>query len=90
MLPSDTGETWGLVVNEAMASGLPCIVSAACGCAEDLIAPQWRYPPGEADALAERIVAMKERGAGAQKTLPTFAETVAAVAQAYAALSARQ
>lgn len=37
VLPSDAGETWGLVVNEALASGLPCIVSDACGCAEDLI-----------------------------------------------------
>jgi glycosyltransferase involved in cell wall biosynthesis len=39
VLPSDSSETWGLVVNEAMASGLPCIVSDACGCAEDLVAP---------------------------------------------------
>jgi glycosyltransferase involved in cell wall biosynthesis len=89
-LPSDTGETWGLVVNEAMASGLPCIVSAACGCAEDLVAPEWRFPLGDSHALAQRIVAMKERGAGAQKTLPTIADTVAAVAQAYAALSAHR
>ncbi|HKQ03904.1 MAG TPA: glycosyltransferase family 4 protein [Blastocatellia bacterium] len=36
VLPSDHGETWGLVVNEALASGLPCIVSDACGCAEDM------------------------------------------------------
>lgn len=39
VLPSDSRETWGLVVNEAMASGTPCIVSDACGCAEDLVAP---------------------------------------------------
>ena len=90
VLPSDAGETWGLVVNEAMASGLPCIVSEACGCAEDLVAPQWQFPTGDSPALARRIVAMKERGAGTQKTLPTIADTVAAVAQAYAALSTRQ
>jgi len=30
-------EPWGLVVNEAMAAGLPCIVSSACGCAPDLV-----------------------------------------------------
>lgn len=30
-------ETWGLVVNEAMASGLPVIVSKQCGCAADLV-----------------------------------------------------
>jgi glycosyltransferase involved in cell wall biosynthesis len=39
VLPSDANETWGLVVNEAMASGLPCIVSNECGCTEDLIRP---------------------------------------------------
>ncbi|MHB9073695.1 MAG: glycosyltransferase [Desulfobaccales bacterium] len=31
------GDTWGLVVNEAMASGLPVLVSKACGCAPDLV-----------------------------------------------------
>ncbi len=36
VLPSDYGETWGLVVNEALASGLPCIVSDRCGSAGDL------------------------------------------------------
>ena len=36
VLPSDYDETWGLVVNEAMASGLPCIISDRCGCAPDL------------------------------------------------------
>lgn len=36
VLPS-TREPWGLVVNEAMASGLPVVVSNASGCAEDLV-----------------------------------------------------
>ncbi len=36
VLPS-LWEEWGLVVNEAMASGLPVIVSEAAGCAEDLL-----------------------------------------------------
>lgn len=30
-------EEWGLVVNEAMAAGLPVIVSRTAGCAEDLL-----------------------------------------------------
>jgi glycosyltransferase involved in cell wall biosynthesis len=35
-LPSDARETWGLVVNEALASGLPCVMSDQVGCAPDL------------------------------------------------------
>ena len=34
---ASTHEQWGLVVNEAMASGLPILVSERCGCVEDLI-----------------------------------------------------
>lgn len=39
VLPSDSGETWGLVVNEAMACGLPALVSDQVGCAADLVRP---------------------------------------------------
>ena len=34
---ASTTEQWGLVVNEAMASGLPVLVSNRCGCACDLV-----------------------------------------------------
>ena len=34
---SSTREPWGLVVNEAMASSLPVLVSSRCGAAEDLV-----------------------------------------------------
>jgi glycosyltransferase involved in cell wall biosynthesis len=37
VLPSREGETWGLVVNEALHHGLPCLVSDAVGCAPDLV-----------------------------------------------------
>jgi glycosyltransferase involved in cell wall biosynthesis len=60
VLPSDARETWGLVVNEAMASGLPCVVSDACGCAEDLIAPIRRdlcYPVGDVVSLQRAMAA---------------------------------
>jgi glycosyltransferase involved in cell wall biosynthesis len=59
VLPSDHRETWGLVVNEALASGLPCIVSDACGCSEELAAPinpQFRFPLGDTTAIADALL----------------------------------
>jgi glycosyltransferase involved in cell wall biosynthesis len=63
VLPSDHGETWGLIVNEAMASGLPCIASDACGCTEDLIAPlndAFRFRLGDPSSLADALSAVIE------------------------------
>jgi len=40
ILPTYT-DTWGLVVNEAMACGLPVILSRAAGCAADLVKENW-------------------------------------------------
>jgi glycosyltransferase involved in cell wall biosynthesis len=60
ILPSNATETWGLVVNEAMATDLPCIVSNACGCAEDLIEPirpDLCYPVGDVVALHRAMIA---------------------------------
>jgi glycosyltransferase involved in cell wall biosynthesis len=37
LILSSDSETWGVVVNEAFAAGIPAIVSDACGCAADLI-----------------------------------------------------
>ena len=34
---ASTREPWGLVVNEAMASGLPVLISNRCGCSKDLV-----------------------------------------------------
>ncbi len=58
VLPSDTGETWGLVVNEAMACGLPVVSSDLVGCAEDLPARldgNLVYRFGDIDDLARAI-----------------------------------
>jgi 1,2-diacylglycerol 3-alpha-glucosyltransferase len=40
ILPTHS-DTWGLVVNEAMACGLPVIVSRAAGCQPDLVRENW-------------------------------------------------
>ena len=48
-------EQWGLVVNEAMASGLPIAVSNRCGCAADLVCEGrngWTFPPDDCAALS--------------------------------------
>lgn len=39
VMPSDYGETWGLSVNEAMATGARAIVSDRVGCGPDLVIP---------------------------------------------------
>lgn len=58
VLPSDNGETWGLVINEGMACGLPAIVSDQVGCYLDLIHSGETgdiYKSGEVNALAEMM-----------------------------------
>ena len=58
VLPSDYGETWGLVVNEAMACGRPAIVSDRVGCARDLIVQGEtgaEFPFGDTAALAKLL-----------------------------------
>ena len=63
VLPSDGGETWGLVVNEAMACGLPAIVSDAVGCAPDLIEEGktgFTHPMGDSAALAQCLMRLAE------------------------------
>ncbi|MDB6118710.1 MAG: glycosyltransferase [Verrucomicrobiaceae bacterium] len=39
VLPSRSMETWGLVVNEALMHGLPCVVSQGVGSQPDLVIP---------------------------------------------------
>lgn len=55
VLPSfGSGETWGLVVNEAMNFAKPAIVSSHVGCAQDLVVPNetgWVFPAGDIDGL---------------------------------------
>lgn len=58
VLPSEGSETWGLVVNEALACGTPAVVSDAVGCAPDLVIEGQTgavYPMGDTRALAAAL-----------------------------------
>jgi glycosyltransferase involved in cell wall biosynthesis len=54
-------EQWGLVVNEAMATGLPVIVSNRCGCVPDMVADGkngFTFDPGSVEGLSKLMVDM--------------------------------
>lgn len=56
---ASTVEQWGLVVNEAMAAGLPVLVSQCCGCAPDLVEDGhngFTFDPYDVDMLASLMV----------------------------------
>jgi glycosyltransferase involved in cell wall biosynthesis len=81
VLPSDARETWGLVVNEAMACGVPAVVSDAAGCAPDLIdqgVTGFRVPCGDVGALALAL-----SGAFSLTHAPGLASALAAKSDAH-------
>ena len=56
---ASTTEQWGLVVNEAMASGLPVLVSERCGCAQDLVSygkNGFTFNPHESEELTRLML----------------------------------
>ena len=78
VLPSDFGETWGLVVNEAMVCGLPAIVSNRVGCGPDLIeegVTGFVFPFSDINTLAEKMLITafskryREMGVNARKRI---------------------
>ena len=91
ILPSEV-ETWGLVVNEAMASHLPVLVSSGCGAGHALIEEGkngWTFEPGNAERLSDLmsrlsqmpLPQLKKMGAHSKEiighwSLDTFADSV--------------
>lgn len=82
VLPSTGSETWGLVVNEAMACGTPAIVSQSAGCSPDMIDESmtgFTFPTGDVGALALRVRQLTslrdtrhDFGTALQKKLETY------------------
>lgn len=87
VLPSDGNETWGLVVNEAMWCGRPCLVTDKVGCGPDLIAPGQTgeiFPMGDVKTLASLVIRyhncpseLTMMGAKAKKQMAEFSVRVA-------------
>ena len=96
VLPSEAWETWGLVVNEATAAGVPTVVSDRCGCSEDFAAknPYTRvYPMGDVAALAaaiEEVLALEAKPEDVTKYAEAFAPRITAEAVAGRLRAARQ
>jgi glycosyltransferase involved in cell wall biosynthesis len=98
VLPS-RHEPWGLIVNEAMASGCPVIVSTDVGCHADLITDGTEgcvYPVGNIPALTEALRSVfsspgsaASMGQSAQKRISTwtYEEDVRGLRRALAAVT---
>jgi glycosyltransferase involved in cell wall biosynthesis len=58
---ASTTEQWGLVVNEAMAAGLPVLVSERCGCTAELVRGGengYTFNPWDVKQIAEKMLAI--------------------------------
>ena len=100
VLPSRHGETWGLVVNEALHHGVPVVVSEAVGCAPDLVEPRRSGEvfasgsiAGLADALtrAARLASAAEIRARCRAKVAdyTVARAAEGIATAYRAVTSQ-
>jgi glycosyltransferase involved in cell wall biosynthesis len=61
-----------LVVNEAMASGLPVLVSNRCGCAPDLVRDGvngWTFDPANEEQLAQLMLQLSTLNSESLSTL---------------------
>ncbi|MBK4728709.1 glycosyltransferase family 4 protein [Oxynema sp. CENA135] len=63
ILPS-VSEPWGLVVNEAMACGLPILISDRCGCVPDLVFPGingYLFDAFDVDSIASAMISISRQ-----------------------------
>jgi glycosyltransferase involved in cell wall biosynthesis len=70
VLPSNYGETWGLVVNEGMVFELPALVSDRVGCGPDLVRDGetgFVFPFGDTEALASRMAQCADDAAATRR-----------------------
>jgi len=77
VLPSDYSETWGLVVNEAMACGIPAIVSDRVGCGPDLVhqgETGFRFKFGDVSELAQAMRAFLALSAEQRRAMGSRAQ----------------
>ena len=76
--PSTT-EQWGLVVNEAIASGLPVIVSDRCGCVPELVNGNgFIFDPTDEQELASLLLKMAKLSYEERQKLADVSYTIAA------------
>ena len=71
VFPSRQGETWGLVVNEALQFGLAVIASDHIGSARDLLVPPATPPAGSAVFASDKAQAFAEALSGFAAAHPT-------------------
>src|SRR5215475_6180738 len=76
---ASTIEQWGLVVNEAIASGLPVIVSNRCGCAPELVNGNgFTFDPSSEHELTARLLEMASLADEERKQLADASYRIAA------------
>jgi len=97
VLPTHS-DPWGLVVNEAMACGLPIIVSSVAGCSADLVEDRWNgytVPARDSVKLMEAIDSLlrqpkvkEQMGAHSSERIREYSPEACASGLATAAISA--
>jgi 1,2-diacylglycerol 3-alpha-glucosyltransferase len=76
---ASTTEQWGLVVNEAIASGLPVIVSERCGCVPELVQGNGvTFDPTSEDELTARLFDMSTSSDDERRRLSEASYSIAA------------